>query len=228
MKFTKETIATLNNFKLINNSIVIQPGNKIYSIRLDTSIFGVAELDIEFPHEVGIFNLNQLISLLTAFNEPEVTFEEKFMTIDGGQSGKVRFMYTDTDMLDQYVAIRQGSTIRYPYQLKPDLPELDVKFDLAWDVLEQAIKVSKILELPNISFRSHGGEVFLTVAKKADDTSNSFTRKVADSKRKIRVDLSVSKLTIMDKDYHVSIHDQHVKFDSVDGKVSYHVGGESV
>ena len=114
MKLSKETIEVLKNFSGINQSIVVKEGSKLKTVNTLKNILAHATVEEDFPKEFAIYDLTRFLGLISSMEEPELEFEEKYMTVGTG-TRKVRYKYADID-----------------YIIKPekdiDMPESEIKF----------------------------------------------------------------------------------------------------
>ena len=61
MKLSDNTLTILKNFAGINNSILVKQGTKLRTISVAKNILAEAEIDEEFPRDVALYDLNQLL-----------------------------------------------------------------------------------------------------------------------------------------------------------------------
>ncbi|WVX87532.1 DNA polymerase processivity factor [Vibrio phage EniLVp02] len=93
MKLTKNTIEILSAFSAINNSMTLFPGMKIYTQDNNSKILASADVDVEFPKEVYIYDLGNFLSALNLVNEPEITFNDTHMTVKASDGSGSHFNY---------------------------------------------------------------------------------------------------------------------------------------
>ena len=65
MEINDDTLEVLQNFATINQNILIRPGQDIRTISEARNILGRATLNVDFPNEFGIYNLNEFLGALT-------------------------------------------------------------------------------------------------------------------------------------------------------------------
>ena len=100
MKLNTNTLDTLKNFADINTNILIKPGKELSTISTMRNIFAKAEITEEFTNEFGIYDLNEFLSVVTSLNKPELTLEDKFMTIASeGSKSKAKYFYSDPSVI---------------------------------------------------------------------------------------------------------------------------------
>ena len=81
MKISTKTLDVLKNFSEINQSIVIKTGNNIRTVNPLKNILAKAEVEEDFPQDFAIYQLNEFIGLLSILDEPDLTFNEKYLTV---------------------------------------------------------------------------------------------------------------------------------------------------
>ena len=161
MKLNTNTLDTLKNFADINTNILIKPGKELSTISTMRNIFAKAEITEEFTNEFGIYDLNEFLSVVTSLNKPELTLEDKFMTIASeGSKSKAKYFYSDPSVI---VSPTKEVT----------MPEADVTFTLTESNLKELLKMAAILKTPDLALvGTNGGAISLTVCDKKNDTCN--------------------------------------------------------
>ena len=163
MKLNTKTHNILKNFSEINTNILIKPGKELSTISTMRNIFAKASIDESFDTEFGIYDLNEFLAVVSGMNKPELSLQDKHMTISPeGSKSKVKYFYSDP------------SVIVAPTK-EVNMPEADVTFSLTESNLEQLKKMAAILKSPDLALIGEkGGDVVLKVCDKKNDTSNNF------------------------------------------------------
>ena len=100
MKLSDNTKEILKNFSEINPNLKITPGKEIKTISTMKNILATAGVEEEFPQDIAIYDLSEFLGMLSLFNKPTFTFDEKFMTInEEGTSTKSRYYFADESIL---------------------------------------------------------------------------------------------------------------------------------
>ena len=94
MKFSENTRAILKNFSQINPSIQFKQGTLLKTITDNKSLYAEATLAEEIPRDFAIYNLPQLISVMSMFNDPNIDVNENHLYISDGQM-ELRYLYCD-------------------------------------------------------------------------------------------------------------------------------------
>ena len=99
MKLNQNTIDTLKNFAGINTNILIKEGDELSTISTMRNIFAKAKISDQFTKEFGIYDLNEFLSVLSGFNKPEVSLQDKNMLITAEGSRKTKYWYSDPSVI---------------------------------------------------------------------------------------------------------------------------------
>ena len=163
MKINQSTQDILKNFSEINTNILIKPGSELNTISTMKNILAKATINESFDSEFGIYDLNEFLSVVSSLDKPELTLQEKHLTISAeGSRSKVKYFYSDP------------SVIVSPTK-EVNMPESDVTFSLSESNLAQLRKMAAILSSPDLALiGTKGGDVVLKVCDKKNDTSNKF------------------------------------------------------
>ena len=170
MKLNTNTHNILKNFSEINTNILIKPGKELSTISTIRNIFAKASIDEAFDTEFGIYDLNEFLAVVSGMNKPELSLQDKHMTISPeGSKSKVKYFYSDP------------SVIVAPTK-EVNMPEAEVTFSLTEANLEQLKKMAAILKSPDLALIGEkGGDIVLKVCDKKNDTSNNFDIVVGES-----------------------------------------------
>jgi hypothetical protein len=163
MKINQSTQDILKNFSEINTNILIKPGSELNTISTMKNILAKATINENFDKEFGIYDLNEFLSVVSSLDKPELTLQEKHMTISTeGSRSKVKYFYSDPSVI-----VSPNKDV--------NMPESDVTFSLSESNLVQLQKMAAILSSPDLALvGTKGGDVVLKVCDKKNDTSNKF------------------------------------------------------
>ena len=163
MKINQSTQDILKNFSEINTNILIKSGSELNTISTMKNILAKATINESFDSEFGIYDLNEFLSVVSSLDKPELTLQEKHLTISAeGSRSKVKYFYSDP------------SVIVSPTK-EVNMPESDVTFSLSESNLAQLRKMAAILSSPDLALiGTKDGDVVLKVCDKKNDTSNKF------------------------------------------------------
>lgn len=163
MKISKQTIDVLNNFASINPSIVVKSGVAALStISPQKNILATAQVVEKFDSGFAIYDLKQFLSAISLFDDPDFTFEDKYVTISHGRRN-VKYFYADPSM------------ITVPPDKEYTQPKTEVEFEITAAQLAEILKAASILQAPEIAVRSDGKNKTKVVATTVkNSTSNEF------------------------------------------------------
>lgn len=222
MKLTEYTMQVLKNFSAINSNIVFRTGNEISTISEPRNILSTASVDVNFPAEFGIYDLNEFLGVLSLVDEPQIKFEEKFAVIsDSVGRSKIKYFFTETEMLTS-----PNSTMLTKATAMNDF---EVNFTLDQDTLNKIKRATSALGHTSVSITPSNGAIALTVFDPENPTSNTFTIELAGKyeSESFNFILNIQNLKILPGDYNVSLSSKLMsKFAHTEKKVSYWIALE--
>lgn len=192
MKIDTNTINVLKNFSKINPSIVIQEGNTLKTISTSKTIMAKATVTTEFNKRFAIYNLDQFISTLSLFNNPELDFNDKYVNIfDANES--THYPYADE------------STITKTPEKEIKLPSVDVTFTLTNDNLKDVEKAAGVLGLPEIVVVGDGKLISLQAADTKNPSGDVYSIEIGTTNKTFKAIFKSENIKIIPGDYEVSI-----------------------
>lgn len=215
MNISTNTISVLKNFSSINNSIFVNPGNQIKTISPQKTVLATADVDEDFKKPFGIYDLNQFLSVVGIFDNPDFKFEDTAVTISDKNSS-VTYVYADQNMIMQ------------PPSKELNLPDTVVDFELKSEVYKKTLQAAGVLQVPNWSVIGENGKVSIIVKDAKSESSNAFRYEVGDTNSEFNLVFKVENLKFMPNDYNVKISSKGISHFSADnGKLSYWIATES-
>jgi len=200
MQLNKVTHDILKNFSEINTNILIKPGSELNTISTMRNIFAKATITETFDNEFGIYDLNEFLSVVSSLDKPQLTLQDKYMTISTeGSKSKAKYFYSDP------------SVIVSPTK-DVNMPESDINFTLSESNLNQLQKMAAILKAPDLALIGEkGGDVVLKVCDKKNDTSNKFDIVVGENaSASYTFYFKVENLKMMAGDYDVAVSQKSI------------------
>ena len=166
MKLTNETINVLKNFSTINQNLVIKEGSSISTMSAMKNIIAKATVEEKFEKEFAIYDLNEFLSALSLFTNPNLDFNDDYvvMTEDGSSGKSLKYWYSDP------------SVVTSPTK-EVTMPSSEIQFNLSSDTLSEVTKAAAVIGVPDMVLES--GE--LRVTDKKNDTANSYSTQVVQS-----------------------------------------------
>lgn len=218
MQLSKRTVSLLKNLSSINQNILIRAGKELTTITREKHI--VARMDVEetFPVEFGIYELNSFLASLSLFNEPELTFEDKYVQISekGQKRGGIKYYYSSPAVL-----VYNQRQIQFP-------PSPDFTFELTEEQLGKALKAAAVLGVSDLVIAGDEEGISLIVYDKKRKVANDFEIQISDKPHEeFKVNLRQDNLKMIAGDYSVAVYKMGmVAFTSKDGTVQYGVAME--
>jgi hypothetical protein len=165
LKFLPRTLEIIQNFSIINPSLLFRKGSVIRTRNSGNNLYGVARVEENFEQEFAIYDLSRFLGILSTFDEPILKFGEKNVTI---LEGSKKLTYTFCNVEDIVVAPDKDMTIPKPF----------VKVDLPKSELERVLKSQAILALPEFIISGTGGadgKIMLQTTNSEVKTTDSFS-----------------------------------------------------
>jgi len=197
MQLSSETIGVLKNFASINSNIVFRGGSTIKTMSEAKNILASANVTEDFPSDVGIYDLNEFLGVISMFNEPSLDFYDNYVRI-GEDNRAVQYFFSDPSILTSPTKDIQ-------------MPDPEVKFSLSESELATIRKASSTLSVSDLvveNSESGEGELKATVTDLADSTSNSFSLNLTSSELPdvpFRFVFNVANFKIVPGDYRVDV-----------------------
>jgi hypothetical protein len=217
MKLSDNTLSVLKNFASINSGVVLKPGTVQKTISPEKSILVEATIEDDIPVEVGIYDLNQFLSVITSLKGAELTFNKDQIVV--------------TDDTGFYVTYRGCSSnlIITPPEKELVLKDITTKFSLANATSQKLIKVATMINLPNLSVIGKDGSLLLKIHERANDTSNDGVQKIGEYAGKDFIaTFKTENLKLLADDYNVEVQaGAFAKFINQNNTLTYSIALES-
>lgn len=156
MKFSQSTLAILKNFSRINSSVVLQKGNTIMTSAVNGTIFAEVTIDDDIDMDVGIYDLNQFLSIMSLMGEnAEVSHEDDSIVIKNDIS-TINF-----DAADQNTIVYPKNSIKFP--------QAQVVIELKASEFTQLFKVCRSMKIDTLCISNQNDKIVITGYKKSAD-----------------------------------------------------------
>lgn len=196
MKISAETIAILKNFASINQNILIKAGSVLTTRTVAKNIFATATVDTVFPQDFGIYNLQQLLGVLSLFSDPDITPSDKMLTISQGKN-KVQYMFAAPEVLD------------YP-EKAINMPATDAEFELTEENLKSLLKAGAVLSSTDLKISGDGSVITCTVLDPKNVSANTFSVEVGTTDRSFDVYIKLENLKMLTGKYNVALSEKKI------------------
>lgn len=222
MKLSEQTVEVLKNFATINQSILFQDGKELNTVAVQKNLLASAKVPETFKSpngEFAIYDLNEFLSTLSLFEDPEVEFGEQYATISDSRANTV-YWFADKEI------------IVYPTS-KIEMPDAEVEFTLTAESLDKLQRATGTLGVPDLVIRrgtDDESKIVAEVLDKRNDTSNSYSLEVGDysGDADFKFYFLTERMKMLPGDYNVQISSKKIsKLTAVpDGEVTYWIALE--
>jgi hypothetical protein len=212
MKLSKETVGLIKNFAGINSNLLLKSGNKLATISAQKNVMADATVKETFP-DFGIYDLNEFLGAMSIFEDPELVFSEKYVTIKQG------------NMSIKYFAA-EASVLTAP-QKSITFPQAEIEFKLTAGVLDMIRRTAGVLRASDLTISGDGKNITAIVGDKKNATGNTFQEPVGETDKKFTVNLKVENLKMLPGDYNVSVSSKKISRFSGAGDLVYYVAVEA-
>lgn len=217
MQLSSRTLDVLKNFSVINQALVIRPGNVLRTRDVSRTMFAEAKVPETFEQVLAVHNLSALLGTLNLLkgDAPELSFTREHINVKSGRQ-KVKFVLAEESLLKSVAAPAQT----------PPFPEPRVKFKLPADELQTLLKAMSVLSLEDVLIEADSsGRVTIKGVDKNTQSKNVYESVLdgaTEGDKDIAVMIPRKNIAVMPGDYTVGLHEQVVSFESDD--VKYWVG----
>ena len=192
MNLSSETFNVLKNFSNISPSLVVKTGNVLRTISPMKNIYAKYNGGETFDRDFALYDLNEFLSGVALFKDPDFLFDESHVKIKSGRSS-VKYFYSD------------ASVITAPPEKDIALPSEDVTFQLSDVDLNSLLKASSVYQLADLSLISQDGEMLFVARDKQNDSSNTFAVSVGTTTANFCFNFKVENLKILPGVYDVTV-----------------------
>jgi len=192
MKLDDKTVSVLKNFATINQSVLVKPGNVIRTISPSKTVMAKAMLNQDFPQQFSIYDVSRFLGVVSQFDSPELTFNEKHVVVGDGEE-QCEYTFTDPSMI---VAAPEKEI---------NLSNAEVNFHLPEAKLTKATRALGVLGLPEIAVTGKNGKIYLQAVDVKGTTADVFNVEVGTTNANFRMVFRAENIKVMAGDYDVSI-----------------------
>jgi len=193
MKLSKGTLDILKNFSNINPSITFKEGQELSTLSIQKNILSRAVVEESFPKDFAIYDLQQFLSGVSLFENPELSFDNDSYVVIKDRNHSARYFFADP------------STIVKPPENKVEISSREVTFVVAWAELNNLMKAAAIYGVEDLAVIGDGSDIKLVVRDKKNDTSNTYSVKVGQSTNTFTFNFKIEHLKLLPADYEVTM-----------------------
>jgi len=213
MKLSNETINVLKNFSTINQNLVIKEGSNITTMSAMKNIVAKAKVEEVFEKEFAIYDLNEFLSVLSLFGNPNLEFKDNYVRItEEGSSKSSTYWYSDP------------SVVTTPTK-DITMPSNEVSFNLSSETLSEIIRAASVIGAPDMVLEN--GK--LKVTDKKNTTANDYVDElnVPDNDVDYKFWFKTENLKLLPGSYDVEVSSKKIsKFTNSNVDVSYFIALE--
>jgi len=207
MQLSNDTLEVLKNFASINPNLVIEPGQAIGTISESKTIMAKSEIVEDFPNQVGIYDLNEFLSVLSLIENSNIEFEDKYLQVNSNVGGcklpnqqKVTYYYSNPEILTTPTK-------------EITMPSTDCGVTLDQEVINKIKQASGVLGHTDLSITGKDGKIMARIFDAKDATANDYTLEIESdntTKGEFNFDFNISNLKIIAGDYFVSLSEKKI------------------
>ena len=204
MNISENTMQILKNYGSINPNFIARKGNTITTISEAKNILSSCSIEEEFEQDMGIYDLNEFLNVLSLVDQPKLDMEEKWCTVkDSTGRSKVKYFFTDPEMLttptDKMISNAAANL------------EFAISFTLDNDTLSKIKRAASALGHTSMKIENIDGAIALTVFDTENPTSNTFSIDVPGQGQGEGTHIiNISNLKIVSGDYDVKISNKNI------------------
>ena len=219
LQFDKNSLALLENFCLINQSIEFVKGKTISTISVTKSMFASGQLNVEIPHDFAIYDLAKMLNFISMFGDDHQIDIKPNKLIVGSKTGSERFTchFANRELI-----------ITPPRDKKIELPSIDVEFSLTKEQLQRLMKAVNIVGVTDLVINCDINNISVTGTNTRDSSSDNYSFDITDSsvkcKRKLECSIKVEDLRVLSDNYIVQVCDQGMAKFSGSNDLQYYIG----
>jgi hypothetical protein len=213
MKLSKHTTEILKNYSQINGNLLLKAGSKLGTISEQKNIMASTPIAEVIPSDFGIYDLNEFLGALSLFDDPDLEFSDKYVTIQ--QNG---------NQIKYFAAEAANLTIP---QKEIVFPDSEINFTLTSATLELIRKTSAVLSAPDLAIVGDGSKITAVVGQKKNATANAYDVDLGTTDKTFRVNLKIENLKMLPGQYAVSISSKRISRFQGTSDLVYYVAVEA-
>ena len=219
MQLSDNTVSVLKNFSSINPNLVFREGNKVKTISVAKNILATATIAETIPKEFGVYDLNEFLSVVGLFEDPNLSFTDSSVKItDGHQSVNYYF-----SALENLTTPSKDIT----------MPKSEIEFTLTEADLNKLRKAAATLGVAEVLVcgEQDGSEITIKVSDTKNATSNTFELNIAGDvvrpANSFQMVFNIGNFKFAPGDYRASLSSKLISnFKNTNGNIEYWVALE--
>ena len=216
MKINQRTIQILKNFSTINNNLVVKEGSILTTCNGTQSIAALAKTECEFER-MAIYDLSKFLQVLTLFQEPELEFSDKFVTIKDSTQA-INYTFADS----MHLKVPPPGILN----IASKFPKTKIDFDISSEIMDKMMKALSVLRLPDLSFNGDGETITLNGFNPKDSTENTYQIVLGETTETFKAVFNKDNIKIIPGNYNIKITNQGIASFSTDD-INYYIAVET-
>jgi gp45 sliding clamp, C terminal len=192
MNIETNTLNVLKNFAKINPSIFIDSGNCLKTISTGKAILAKATVETEFPKSFSIYNLDRFLATISLFNNPNYTFEDKYLLIKDDNKS-IKYHYASDD------------TVVKPPAKEIKIPSVDIQLEISTDNIKEVEKAASILGVTELAIAGSAGRLYLQAIDSKNDGCDNYSIEIGETDKEFNVIFKFENMKLYPDNYDVFI-----------------------
>ena len=204
MNISENTMQILKNYGTINPNFIARKGNTITTVSEAKNILSSCNIEEQFEQDIGIYDLNEFLNVLSLVDQPKLDMEEKWCTVkDATGRSKVKYFFTDSEMLT--------APTEKMIENASNMNDFAATFDLDNETLSKVKRAAGALGHSSMKIEWIKNSIQLTVFDTENPTSNSFAIEVPGSaENNGNWVININNLKIVPGDYEVKVSNKNI------------------
>jgi hypothetical protein len=199
MNLSEGTLSVLKNFAQINPSLLFEPGSTLRTVSPQKTVLAKAKIAEKMPQQFAIYDLPQLLGVISMYEEYELAFSDTKMQIANGMKS-TNFFFADP-----------GAIISPPDK-EVKVENAEIEFTLTDKVLQEIIKAAQIHGAPKIAIIGTDGIMSITAIDTDNPAANSTSIKLGETTATYQMIFAIENFKLLPREYKVSITAGGVSF----------------
>jgi len=204
MNISENTMQILKNYGTINPNFIARKGNTIMTVSEAKNILSSSNIEEQFEQDMGIYDLNEFLNVLSLVDQPKLDMEDKWCTVkDATGRSKVKYFFTDPEMLT--------TPTEKMIENASNMTEYAISFTLDNETLSKVKRAASALGHSSMKIDWIDNSIQLTVFDTENPTSNTFTIEVpGQGTEQGTWILNINNLKIVPGDYEVKVSNKNI------------------
>lgn len=164
MILNEKTVGYLKSIAKVNESVFLKKGKRQTVVSPGKEAILSVELDDEIPNDFGIYNLGNLINIISLLTEPVISFDQNKLIVADSKGYRAVFHATNPALIININNFEEFLAVPTVFS-----------FELSMEVLTTIVKLAKVNGLSHISFEDSPNAVIISAYTKKQKDSNTIS-----------------------------------------------------